>query len=482
MVYKLNDIKTKRKRLLVGYWVIIPLLILVATAGTFSNLTGMPLVTTSNGADEVYAGAEICGMCHQKEYDAWNQSYHNNAGLLNITDGTKWYWMSPPWLHNGSTRVYDDTQFARCASCHATGYDEETGTWPGSDSLDPDEAGAFLGVQCEVCHGSGMTMDVDYAGDVCSSCHGEGSHIQSLDYAIGPHNETLSEASSDSCTSCHSTQGYLASQGLIDMEVTLETEGLASISCAVCHSPHDATNSTQLRMESITELCGQCHTGTTHSPQYDVYIEGPHEKAGVECTQCHGEGTHLAHGSISETFNHTFGIYDTYYPYNQTDPVTCSKCHDQTWATTQLGVIQTTAENIIENVTKAIYEADAAISSASGVSGVDQAKINEAIELFDTAEELIKIVEVDNSGGFHNPEGSFELLSEALGLAGEASNLANKALQEITSSQLSTAQQDLNNVQGNLDTTQTYMYLGAFGGILGGLILGLLVGRRWTSA
>ena len=98
------------------------------------------------------------------------------------------------------------------------------------------------------------------------------------------------------------------------MEVTLETEGLASISCAVCHSPHDATNSTQLRLESTTELCGQCHTGTTHYPQYDVYIEGPHEKAGVECTQCHGEGTHLVQGSIGETFNHTFGVYDTYYP------------------------------------------------------------------------------------------------------------------------------------------------------------------------
>jgi predicted CXXCH cytochrome family protein len=393
--------------------VVIPLLVLVATAGTFSNLTGMPLVTTSNGADGGYVGAEMCGTCHQKEYDAWNQSIHNNAG-----------------------------------------------------------------VQCEVCHGPGLTMDVDYAGDVCFSCHGEGSQIQSLD----PHNEALSAASSDSCTSCHSTQGYLASQGLIDMEVTLETEGLASISCAVCHSPHDATNSAQLRLASTTELCGQCHTGTTHSPQYDVYIEGPHEKAGVECAQCHGEGTHLVDGSISETFNHTFGIYDTYYPYNQTDPVTCSKCHDQTWATTQLDVIQTTAENIIENVANAIYEADAAISTASGVSGVDQAKINEAIELFDTAEELVKIVEADNSGGFHNPEGSFELLSEALGLAGEASNLANKAVQEITSSQLSTAQKDLNNVQGTLDTTQTYMYLGAFGGIIGGLILGLLVGRRWTSA
>jgi predicted CXXCH cytochrome family protein len=467
---------------LAGFLAIVPLLVLAAIAGTFSNLTGTPLITTADGADEGYVGAEMCGICHKREYDAWNQSYHNNAGLLNITDGTKWYWMSPPWLHNGSTRIYNDAQFARCASCHATGYDEETGTWPGSDSLDPEEAGAFLGVQCETCHGPGLTMEVDYAGGVCSSCHGEGSHIQSLDYSIGPHNSTLSEASSDSCTSCHSTQGYLASQGVIDMEVTLETEGLTSISCVVCHSPHDAANSTQLRLESITELCGQCHTGTTHYPQYDFYIEGPHEKAGVECTQCHGEGTHLAHGSISETFNHTFGIYDTYYPYNQTDPVTCSKCHDQTWATTQLGVIQTTAENIIENVTEAIHEADAAISSASQVSGVDQAKIDEAMELFETAEALVESVEADKSRGLHNPEGSFELLSEALVLASEASSLVNNAVQEVTSSQLSSIQEDLSSVQGNLNITETYMYIGAIGGIIGGLFLGLLVGRRWTTA
>jgi formate-dependent nitrite reductase cytochrome c552 subunit len=162
--------------------------------------------------------------------------------------------------------------------------------------------------------------------------------------------------------------------------------------------------------------------------------------------------------------------------------VACSKCHDQTWATTQLGVIQETTENIVVNVTEAIYEADAVITSASEVSGVDQAKIDEAIELFEAAEELVEIVEADSSSGLHNPEGSFELLSEALGLAGEASNLANMAVQEVTSSQLSSVQEEFSTVQGNLATTEMYMYVGAIGGIIGGLFLGLLVGRRWTTA
>jgi predicted CXXCH cytochrome family protein len=474
--------------------VIAAIVVFTLIMGVSTNLPGIPSVSSQNGVFDEYVGAEVCGLCHSIEYASWNQSYHNNAGLINITDGTHWYWMSPPWLHNGSTRIYNDAQFARCGACHATGYDSDTDTWPGSDSLDPEEAGAFLGVQCEVCHGPGAehigaptgqkkdTIIVDYTGSVCSSCHGSGSHIQYNDFVISPHNETLSAASRDSCMSCHSTQGYLASQGILDLEITMETEGLASISCVVCHSPHEAANMTQLRYEGITELCGQCHTGTTHAPQYDVYIEGPHEKAGVECTQCHGEGTQLAHGHISETFNHTFAIYNTYYPYNQTDPVTCTKCHDQTWATTQLGVIQETTENIIINVTEAIHEADAAIASASGVSGVDQAKLDEATELFEKAEGLIETVEADSSSGLHNPEGSFEKLSEALGLAGEASNIANKAVQEVTSSQLSSAQEELSTVQGNLNTTETYMYLGAIGGIIGGLILGMLVGRRWTSA
>ncbi len=476
----------KGKRLLMLYWVFTSLLVFAAVTGVFSNLAGLPLITTSSGATAAgYSGAELCSLCHRSEYEAWNQSYHNNLGLINITDGVKYYWLSPPWLHDGVTRIYtqaeDATEGFRCANCHTTGYDPITQTWPGWNSTDEEEAARLLGVQCEVCHGPGMTMEIDYAGDVCAACHGEGSHIQYLDARIGPHNETLSAASGDSCLSCHSTQGFLAAQGVMDEEVTLEAEDLTSVSCVVCHSPHDAAYEAQLRSESSTELCGVCHTGATHSPQYDTFIEGPHEKAGIECTDCHGQGTHLAHGSVSETFNHTFGIYSTYYPYTQTDPMVCTKCHDQTWATTQLGVIQEATDSVLEHVVEAILEADTAISAASEVSGVDQTKIDEAVALFEQAETLVESVEADMSSGLHDPEGTFKRLSEAQGLAGEASSIATNAALDVTAEQLSDAQDELSSIQGELSSTQMYLYVGGTGCIIGGLLLGLLVGRRWTS-
>jgi predicted CXXCH cytochrome family protein len=469
------------KRLLTVYWLLVPLVIFTLVTGLSTNLSDIPSASSQNEASNEYIGAETCGLCHRTEYAAWNQSYHNNAGLLNITDGAKYYWLSPEWLHNGSTRIMDEAYFGNCASCHTTGYDSDTRTWPGSDSLDPEEAGAFLGVQCEVCHGPGGehldapmeekkdAIIVDYSYATCNMCHS-----QPADLSLSAHNSSLTDARSDSCLGCHSTQAYLG------QDVTLETEGLESISCVVCHSPHDATNEFQLRETGPTETCGSCHTGTLHHPQYELFTEGPHEKAGLECASCHGQGTRVSRGSVSEWFNHTLGIYNTFYPYNQTDPLVCGQCHDQTWATTQLGIIQGTTEEVIANVTKAIHEADAVIATASETSGVDQTKITEAVELFEEAEHWVEYVENDKSSGLHNPEATFELLSEAWRLAGEASSLASNAQQEALSSQLSNVQTDLSSVQGTLSSTQTYMYIGAVGGIVGGLVLGILVARKWS--
>ncbi len=476
------------KRLLAVYLLLVPLVIFTLITGLSTSLSDIPSAFSQNEASDDYIGAETCGLCHRTEYAAWNQSYHNNAGLLNITDGAKYYWLSPEWLHDGATRIMDEAYFGNCASCHTTGYDSDTGTWPGSDSLDPEEAGAFLGVQCEVCHGPGgehldAPMDekkdaiiIDYSYATCDTCHS-----QPTDLSMSGHNSSLQDAmsssrASDSCLKCHSTQGYLGEA------VTMTTAGLEPISCVACHSPHDATNEAQLREETPTDTCGTCHDyPPRHATEYTLYIEGPHEKAGLECTSCHGPGTAVVRGSVSEWFNHTLGVYNTYYPYNQIDPIVCGQCHDQSWATVQLSIIQETVEDVTSNVSKAIDDAEAAVETASQTSGIDQTKITQAEALVDSATNLQRLVNGDESGGFHNPEQSFGLLSEALGLAGEASRIANNAIQDTLSSQLSNVQTDLSSVQGTLSSTQTYMYVGAVGGIVGGIVLGLLVGRKWSS-
>jgi len=464
---------TATKRLLAVYWLLVTLVAFTVITGTSTSPAGIQLTATSAATSSsnpsTYVGAEQCASCHPKQYATWKQSYHNNTGLINITAGIRYYWLSPAWLHNGSTRKMSQTDFARCARCHVTGYDSKTGTWPGWNSTDPAVAGKLLGVQCEVCHGPGMTMSINYSSTLCGQCH-----TQPKDLKLSAHNDSLptmlaSTRRADRCLKCHSTQGFLGEN------VTLATTGLESISCVTCHSPHNATNEYQLRQETPIDTCGKCHDyPPRHATSYTLFIEGPHEKAGLECTSCHGQGTRLRYGIAQPWFNHTFWIYNTYYPYTQADPMVCTRCHTQSWATTQLGIIQGTVEEVIANVTTAINNANTAITTANQTSGVDKAKITQATTLSSTALSWVRYVNGDRSSGFHNPEKTYELLSEAWRLAGQAEALAKTAQQEAISKQLS-------GVQGQLATTQMYLYVGVVGAIIGGLIIGLLVGRRWST-
>ncbi len=427
------------KRLLVMYWLIVTIIVFTAITWAPSSLMGIQLTNTSaamsSNDPQNYVGAEQCAQCHPSEYAAWNQSYHNNLGLINITDGVRYYWMSPAWLHNGSTRIYVDTP-GSCANCHTTGYDPVTQTWPGWNSTDPTEAAKFLGVQCEVCHGPGMTMAINYSSTLCGQCHGSGTHDVLTDLGRSGHNNTLENVlasghASDSCLHCMTTQGALGEN------VTLTTVGLEPISCVVCHSPHNATNQSQLRQETPTDTCKQCHDAPSHHVNYALFIEGPHEKAGLECTSCHGQGTHLAHGAVSETFNHTFGIYNTHYPYNQTDPMVCTQCHTESWATSQLKVIQDTVKEVLTNATQMYNDANTAISSANLTVGVDSSKVKQASDLAKASKSLIDYVNNDKSNGFHNPEKTYQLLSEAMTDASLAKSMAQQAELDATSNSLS---------------------------------------------
>lgn len=467
------------KRVVGIFWLIAILSVFTILGTSNLGLTGMPSPISTQAVEfDDYVGAESCATCHQSQYNSWAESYHNNAGLINITSTNttdiRYYWVSPAELHNGSTRVMNQTDFSSCASCHVTGYDEATGTWPNWNSSDPEDAAQFLGVQCEVCHGpfqddhwdTDVDMLTSYSAEICASCH-----RQPDDWALSGHSQSLivlqtSDHASDSCLRCMSTQGSLG------LNVTLDDPDLEPISCVACHDPHDAENEFQLIQEDPLATCQQCHDAPDHHLNYQIFIDGPHELAGLDCTSCHGQGTRLWHGSESQWFNHTFWIYNTVYPYNQTDPMVCIQCHDQTWASTQLGIIQGTFSEMMANVTTVIEEAEAAISEANTTSGVDQTKVDEAVALLSTAEDWLNFLEGDDSGGLHNPERSWELFSDAYRLAFEAESIAQEAQQTALSGEVT-------RVEGELATSQTYLYVGALGAIVVGLAIGMVVGRRW---
>ncbi len=367
-------------------------------------------------AEPTYKGAEFCGVCHTEEYESWNETGHANAAGLN-DDGT--YWVHDP---EDPTRNRGDLEAFKnsCAGCHTLNWDGESQTFEFDDS-DPANG---LGVQCEECHGpyqahsaDNPTMILDYAAEGCAECH-----EQPTDHAKSRHSQSYtdfltSDHGSDTCLHCMTTQGF------IGLEVTTETEGLESLSCVSCHDPHSEENSSQLRFETVDGLCGDCHVGS-HHPQSEVYPDSAHDTAEVECVDCHGSGERFAHGHIGEWFNHTFGIYNTFYPYNQSEPMVCGNCHDLEWATARLEYIEGLTDEFINGTEQIVEETMTTIEEVNATEGIDTSKVAAAQELADKAMGIVHYVDYDASGGLHNTERLYMMLNDAVKLAGEAETAA----------------------------------------------------------
>ncbi len=444
---------------------------LILILGISLSLSKAPPVAHSSNSSS-YVGAEQCGSCHFDIYEGWNQTNHAYAARLIQNASGNFYSIGSTSNRAGTpSRVYNETSFmAGCRNCHVTGgnnFDPQGAanqTWPNWDT-DPAE---FLNIQCEVCHGAyqphGSTnpaMILNYSAALCELCHQPGSSHDNS-YWQSAHAQSLadllaSDHAADSCLSCMSTQGALG------LTVTLSTTDLASVSCAACHDPHSHEYDAQLRYEESTELCGQCHS------QAELFEDSAHSKAGLECTSCHGQGTHLSHGHESAVLNHTWGIYGMHYPYNQTiaeEPIVCSTCHTQSWATSQLAVIQGLTTESITNATEAIEDAKATITIANQTSGVNQTKVDGAMTMVETAEDYISDLERDSSRGFHNPEEASRILIYATRLANAAKATALQAQQEATQSSFDVTSSELSTLKG----TTLYLYLGA------GLLVGFAVG------
>lgn len=445
--------------------------ITIVMGTSFSYSYPSPVASETN---DTYRGAEYCRSCHADVYEGWEETSHASAVMLIQNASGNFYSIGATANMAGEpTRIYDEASFAAsCRNCHVTGGNNfdplgSAQTWPEKDT-DP---GKFLNIQCEVCHGAyqphGPTnpaMLVNYSAALCELCH-TGTH--DFSHSQSAHAESLPDLlgsghAGDNCLHCMSTQGF------IGLDVTLDTPDLESVSCVACHNPHSGEHESQLRYEESTELCGQCHTGS-HQPQAEFFEDSPHLKAGLECTSCHGQGTQFAHGHESDVVNHTWGIYGMYYPYNQTmdeEPIVCSTCHNQGWATSQLGVIQALTTDLIANITHVIEDTEAAIVIANETGGVDKTRIDLAYSKLEEAKSNLHLAENDGSEGLHDPEGTFRILGEAALLGSESKSLALEALREA----------ETGRIEAELQAQVSSMQNIALGGTIGALIVGLLVG------
>lgn len=203
-----------------------------------------------------------CGNCHVEHQADWEGTKHSEAWAnLQAVPGDK----------------------SSCVVCHTVS--ENGNLTPGPAGYTNVANAAYHDVQCENCHGPGVThvgspdgataplasIHVDttknpataVAAGSCAACHQDTHHPQweewrqSIHARMGRHNDE------ELCLQCHSGQGALTAWGVTSSykEMNAVNEG---ITCAVCHDPHDGTNGGQLRYplastDPKNQLCMKCH-------------------------------------------------------------------------------------------------------------------------------------------------------------------------------------------------------------------------------
>jgi predicted CXXCH cytochrome family protein len=240
-----------------------------------------------NGFLGLYAAADnqtACGNCHADFQAEWGMTAHADA-----------------WATLQNSGHAEDF----CAGCHTVselGNALETAAgW--NTTMDT----TYHNVQCENCHGPGLThvesvaggsvvrpfasIAVDTVGtDGCAGCH-EGTHHPFVEqWSQSKHgygaSHYLSYGDRSPCMECHEGRGALVAKFGVDADyVEKEGDNFQPITCAVCHDPHNNTYDSQLRgdlgVPSLEQICVSCHS-REGSPEPGHYTRrGPHAAQGL---------------------------------------------------------------------------------------------------------------------------------------------------------------------------------------------------------
>jgi Tetratricopeptide repeat/Cytochrome c554 and c-prime/Doubled CXXCH motif (Paired_CXXCH_1) len=255
---------------------------------------------------------------------------------------------------------------ARCAECHATGYEKRYD----ATARRYDSREAEIGVGCEACHGPGeahLAWAEDPQGHDAGGWRGVGASGFTIDFG-----GEQPEVEIQQCAGCHSrreafldgnplpgtpyhdayrlsllSQGLYHPDGAILDEVYVYGSFLQSkmyargVRCSDCHEPH----SMELRAEG-NAICTQCHSpaGNPDFPSltradYDdpSHHFHPNDSAGASCRSCHMvERTYMG---IDGRRDHSFRVPRPDLSGETGAPNACTDCHtdrDAAWAAAEL--------------------------------------------------------------------------------------------------------------------------------------------------
>jgi predicted CXXCH cytochrome family protein len=454
MVYYTEETPGVSKRLVAGYYLFLCLIGFASLLGPPGS--GIPVTIISDRVRETHELAypyygdndslSCTGTgCHDATWAYWNATVHaGHLVELNETTG------------NITVNGHGETPYtvfnATCAQCHAINWNNDT--YPNTHD--------GFGTTCLTCHDtSSPYFSVD--GEVCATCHIHEGHGGLDGYTDSAHANSLtdlrgsSHAGSD-CMHCMSAEGFL------DRQAELDPLGdFNPITCPVCHSVHDAnsTNPSQIRAVNTTQLCGYCHTGERH-PQYTIQQGGAHALTGVvQCTDCHG----FRQGYYGSEMDHSFSVEPEDACGQTTD---ASSCHsgNEAWAINQLEEIQTSYDALVADFEAEATAFETAVMAYNDTADADYELVDYVLGIVDEASATVGYYGYDGSSGFHDPMGTFDALNDAFRDLLDAKAYFYENMPEPTSLP----------PPGGFDTL--ILVGGAAGGIVVGLLLGVLVGRR----
>jgi len=232
------------------------------------------------GYSDAEAGQVTCGSCHVGRQAEWRTTGHAEA-----------------W--EGLQSSGGAQQF--CEGCHTVNALGNVMDEPAGFVLTEDPR--YHDVQCESCHGPGLThlqapdvnrpqAPLDVGSDLslgCGECHQGTHHPFVNEWELSGHAKVSFPADRVDCTSCHSGEGALLAWGvrtsyLEEPDVGPGGDHLA-ITCGICHAPHGSDHAAQLRFpvdtpNEETNLCMKCHNrrGTPdgssgpHAPEAAVVL------------------------------------------------------------------------------------------------------------------------------------------------------------------------------------------------------------------
>ncbi len=444
MVYYTDETPVVNKRAVAGYYLFLVLIGFAILLGPTGS--GIPITLWGDRTREAHELAtpdmgdftdpESCigATCHTDEFDYWNATGH----ATHVTSNSTYV-----FIGTHAERAWADFN-ATCAQCHATNWDNATDSHDG------------LGIQCGSCHDlTSPYYSVD--GDDCASCHvGHGDGVVD-DWSNSAHANSLTDLrtsshAGSSCMHCMSTEGF------IDQATDFDPTGdFNPLTCPACHSSHSnySSNPGQIRAVNATELCAICHVGS-HHPSATVWRGGPHDLADVECIDCHGW---QPGGYGSAYINHTFAV----------DPeVACAQstaCHEghEDWAINQLEEIQSAFHDLVEELETEATAFEAIVEAYNATVGANYTLTSYVLDEVETAVGVAHYYGYDRSDGFHDPMETFEAV--------------NGAFRDLLDAK-AFYYENLPAPAAGFSADTLIIVGGAAGGIVVGLLLGVLVGRR----